>query len=367
MLPAPSTPLPPAHRAHPLPHVPLAHALTHNTCVAQPRCPPAASPPRPGRPLRLPPPERPNPAGPAPLAPSVPPAASAHPPTAPWPPGSSLVTRGRLPAGAVRPRQPGAGYERPLRCDRSRPLEPPEGRGVERELPHADPEMAVGPKCISRLPGSAKQSGPRRRAPAGCRSSRSGAAASTPVVPVPGGGGCVGTRFLPSGLLITWLRSELIGSVSLNLRGTRSGQDAGGCAGFGAPGQRGSAPPVRRGPGSAAGGRGRAGRKPPWQAVPYLASGKMQTLWNLEELPFLNPVGFFVPLLKPQYLCSSHLLALLSVSDKTSLVEFAKSLNALGLGLIASGGTAKSLRDAGLPVRYRHFPVCLHQKHSFEC
>ncbi|XP_009460484.1 PREDICTED: bifunctional purine biosynthesis protein PURH [Nipponia nippon] len=43
--------------------------------------------------------------------------------------------------------------------------------------------------------------------------------------------------------------------------------------------------------------------------------------------------------------------ALLSVSDKTSLVEFARSLNALGLGLIASGGTAKSLRDAGLPVR----------------
>ncbi|NXY91278.1 PUR9 protein, partial [Alcedo cyanopectus] len=49
-------------------------------------------------------------------------------------------------------------------------------------------------------------------------------------------------------------------------------------------------------------------------------------------------------------LCSPHLLALLSVSDKTNLVEFAKSLNALGLGLIASGGTAKSLRDAGLPV-----------------
>ncbi|NXI22153.1 PUR9 protein, partial [Sterrhoptilus dennistouni] len=49
--------------------------------------------------------------------------------------------------------------------------------------------------------------------------------------------------------------------------------------------------------------------------------------------------------------CSSRLPALLSVSDKTNLVEFAKSLNALGLGLIASGGTAKSLRDAGLPVR----------------
>ncbi|NP_001383476.1 bifunctional purine biosynthesis protein ATIC isoform 2 [Gallus gallus] len=44
-------------------------------------------------------------------------------------------------------------------------------------------------------------------------------------------------------------------------------------------------------------------------------------------------------------------LALLSVSEKAGLVEFARSLNALGLGLIASGGTATALRDAGLPVR----------------
>ncbi|XP_066492937.1 bifunctional purine biosynthesis protein ATIC [Tiliqua scincoides] len=44
-------------------------------------------------------------------------------------------------------------------------------------------------------------------------------------------------------------------------------------------------------------------------------------------------------------------LALLSVSDKTGLVEFAKCLNSLGLALIASGGTAKALRDAGLNVR----------------
>lgn len=62
---------------------------------------------------------------------------------------------------------------------------------------------------------------------------------------------------------------------------------------------------------------------------------------------------FSVPLFKPTHSRSS-LPALLSVSDKTNLVEFAKSLNALGLGLIASGGTAKSLRDAGLPVRYTH-------------
>ena len=44
-------------------------------------------------------------------------------------------------------------------------------------------------------------------------------------------------------------------------------------------------------------------------------------------------------------------LALLSVSDKTNLLPFAKKLHELGLTLVASGGTAKSLRDAGLPVK----------------
>ncbi|XP_060814865.1 bifunctional purine biosynthesis protein ATIC [Bombus pascuorum] len=44
-------------------------------------------------------------------------------------------------------------------------------------------------------------------------------------------------------------------------------------------------------------------------------------------------------------------LALLSVSDKTNLLPFAKKLHELGLSLVASGGTAKSLRDAGLPVK----------------
>ncbi|XP_076751451.1 bifunctional purine biosynthesis protein ATIC [Xylocopa sonorina] len=48
---------------------------------------------------------------------------------------------------------------------------------------------------------------------------------------------------------------------------------------------------------------------------------------------------------------SSGNLALLSVSDKTNLLPFAKKLHKLGLTLIASGGTAKSLRDAGLPVK----------------
>ena len=43
--------------------------------------------------------------------------------------------------------------------------------------------------------------------------------------------------------------------------------------------------------------------------------------------------------------------ALLSVSDKTGLADFARSLVAQGFELISTGGTARALRDAGLPVR----------------
>jgi len=42
--------------------------------------------------------------------------------------------------------------------------------------------------------------------------------------------------------------------------------------------------------------------------------------------------------------------ALISVSDKTHLLEFAQGLHALGVRLASTGGTAKLLADAGLPV-----------------
>ena len=42
--------------------------------------------------------------------------------------------------------------------------------------------------------------------------------------------------------------------------------------------------------------------------------------------------------------------ALISVSDKTGIVELAQQLHALGVGLISTGGTAKLLADKGLPV-----------------
>ena len=42
--------------------------------------------------------------------------------------------------------------------------------------------------------------------------------------------------------------------------------------------------------------------------------------------------------------------ALLSVSDKTGLAEFAKELHNMGVELLSTGGTSAALREAGLPV-----------------
>jgi phosphoribosylaminoimidazolecarboxamide formyltransferase/IMP cyclohydrolase len=43
--------------------------------------------------------------------------------------------------------------------------------------------------------------------------------------------------------------------------------------------------------------------------------------------------------------------ALLSVTDKTGIVDFAKKLNQLGVELVSTGGTAKLLRDSGVAVK----------------
>jgi phosphoribosylaminoimidazolecarboxamide formyltransferase/IMP cyclohydrolase len=52
--------------------------------------------------------------------------------------------------------------------------------------------------------------------------------------------------------------------------------------------------------------------------------------------------------------------ALISVSDKTGVLEFARSLVDMGYGLLSTGGTARTLAEAGLPVTevsdYTGFP-----------
>ena len=43
--------------------------------------------------------------------------------------------------------------------------------------------------------------------------------------------------------------------------------------------------------------------------------------------------------------------ALLSVSDKTGLIDFARALSAQGIELVSTGGTRKAIADAGVPVK----------------
>jgi phosphoribosylaminoimidazolecarboxamide formyltransferase/IMP cyclohydrolase len=42
--------------------------------------------------------------------------------------------------------------------------------------------------------------------------------------------------------------------------------------------------------------------------------------------------------------------ALISVSDKTGIAQFAGRLIALGIEILSTGGTARLLREAGLPI-----------------
>ena len=55
--------------------------------------------------------------------------------------------------------------------------------------------------------------------------------------------------------------------------------------------------------------------------------------------------------------------ALLSVFDKTGIVDLASALHELGVDLVSSGGTARAIADAGVPVTdvadFTGFPAML--------
>ncbi|HIE32676.1 MAG TPA: IMP cyclohydrolase, partial [Thermodesulfobacteriaceae bacterium] len=42
--------------------------------------------------------------------------------------------------------------------------------------------------------------------------------------------------------------------------------------------------------------------------------------------------------------------ALISVTDKTGVAEFAKALHEMGVEIVSTGGTARVIREAGVPV-----------------
>lgn len=44
--------------------------------------------------------------------------------------------------------------------------------------------------------------------------------------------------------------------------------------------------------------------------------------------------------------------ALISVSDKTGVVDFARKLHEAGIEIVSTGGTMKAIKDAGIPVIY---------------
>lgn len=55
--------------------------------------------------------------------------------------------------------------------------------------------------------------------------------------------------------------------------------------------------------------------------------------------------------------------ALISVTDKSGLAEFARGLSAMGVAMLSTGGTAKLLREGGVPITevsdYTGFPEML--------
>ena len=61
--------------------------------------------------------------------------------------------------------------------------------------------------------------------------------------------------------------------------------------------------------------------------------------------------------------------ALISVSDKTGVLDFARALSALGVNILSTGGTAKLLQDNGVSVTevadYTGFPEMLERLRGF--
>ena len=57
--------------------------------------------------------------------------------------------------------------------------------------------------------------------------------------------------------------------------------------------------------------------------------------------------------------------ALISVFDKTGIVEFAKSLDSMGWEIISTGGTSKKLKEEGIKVQ--DIPVLPSVSDAFRC
>lgn len=68
----------------------------------------------------------------------------------------------------------------------------------------------------------------------------------------------------------------------------------------------------------------------------------------IDSYPIDHPHPLLLPTLHPKM--ASQPTAILSVYNKTGLLELAKALHAKGVKLLGSGGTAKMVRDAGIDI-----------------
>lgn len=74
-----------------------------------------------------------------------------------------------------------------------------------------------------------------------------------------------------------------------------------------------------------------------------------------------QPIGTPLPLLPSQpfriLILMVFTVALLSVYDKTGLLELAQALSESGVRLLGSGGTAKKIREAGIQIECVLFSI----------
>jgi phosphoribosylaminoimidazolecarboxamide formyltransferase/IMP cyclohydrolase len=81
------------------------------------------------------------------------------------------------------------------------------------------------------------------------------------------------------------------------------------------------------------------------QAIQLFAEGRLKVV-DGRRVEILSPARAEAPATAP----SRRRRALVSVHDKTGLIEFARGLAEAGFDLISSGGTARAISEAGLPV-----------------
>lgn len=75
-------------------------------------------------------------------------------------------------------------------------------------------------------------------------------------------------------------------------------------------------------------------------------TGPSELLWHTLLVHLLN---------KNNLILTDLIVAILSVYDKTGLLDLAKGLHDAGVHLLGSGGTAKKIREAEIPIQLR-FP-----------